>query len=45
MPRLTLTLIALLALSACETVKGAGRDLNMAGTAITQEAQQAQTTP
>lgn len=45
MPRLTLTLAALLALSACETVKGAGRDLNMAGTVITQEAQQAQTMP
>ena len=45
MPRLTLTLIALLALTACETVKGAGRDLNTAGTAITQEAQQAQTAP
>ena len=37
--------IALLALTACETVKGAGRDLNTAGTAITQEAQQAQTAP
>lgn len=33
--------IALFALSACETVEGAGRDLTTAGTAITQEAQSA----
>ena len=31
--------IALVALSACETVEGAGRDMTAAGTAITQEAQ------
>ena len=45
MPRLTLALIAILALTACETVKGAGRDLNTAGSTITQEAQQAQSAP
>ena len=41
MPRMTLTLIALLLLAACETVEGAGRDLQTAGAAITGEAQQA----
>jgi predicted small secreted protein len=40
-----LTLIPLLAmmiLSACETVQGAGRDLQTAGEAITEESQQSQ---
>ena len=41
MPRMTLTLIALLLLTACETVEGAGRDLQTAGAVITGEAQQA----
>lgn len=40
----TLTaLIALMALSACETVKGAGRDIETAGGAISSEASKAQT--
>ncbi|MCC0065224.1 MAG: entericidin A/B family lipoprotein [Defluviimonas sp.] len=43
MMRLTLPLIALLALTACETVKGAGRDLETAGQAISSEAAAAQT--
>jgi entericidin B len=34
-----LSAFALIALAACETVEGAGRDLTSAGTAITQEAQ------
>jgi predicted small secreted protein len=39
----TLTaLIALLALTACETVKGAGRDIETAGGAISSEASRAQ---
>ncbi|WP_413875091.1 entericidin A/B family lipoprotein [Albidovulum sp.] len=42
MIRLTLPLLALLALTACETVKGAGRDLQSAGTAISSEASEAQ---
>ena len=45
MTRLTLPLLALLALAACETVKGAGRDLQTAGAAISTEAQKVQTAP
>ncbi|WP_415182999.1 entericidin A/B family lipoprotein [Phaeovulum sp.] len=37
-----IVLIALVALTACETVKGAGRDLETAGGAITSEANKAQ---
>ena len=37
-----LALLSLLALVACETVEGAGRDLETAGEAITDEAQEAQ---
>ncbi|MDH2326033.1 entericidin A/B family lipoprotein [Falsirhodobacter xinxiangensis] len=37
-----LPIIALLALAACETTAGAGRDLTSAGQAITNEANQAQ---
>lgn len=37
-----LPLLGLMAIAACETIKGAGRDLNTAGDAITEEAQQAQ---
>lgn len=37
-----LVLLALLAVSACETIEGAGRDLQMAGEAITGEAQETQ---
>ncbi|WP_103333908.1 entericidin A/B family lipoprotein [Pseudotabrizicola formosa] len=40
--RLTLlSVLAALTLSACGTVAGAGRDLQVAGSAITQEAQAA----
>ncbi len=42
MIRITLPLLALLALAACETVKGAGRDLQSAGQAISSEAADAQ---
>ncbi|WP_151720317.1 entericidin A/B family lipoprotein [Gemmobacter serpentinus] len=35
-------LVALLGLTACETVQGAGRDMQKAGSAITQEAQRAE---
>jgi entericidin B len=34
--------LTFLALAACETVEGAGRDMTAAGSAITQEAQSAQ---
>ena len=37
-----LPLLALMVLSACETVEGAGRDLQTAGEAITEESQDAQ---
>ncbi|HQY45009.1 MAG: entericidin A/B family lipoprotein [Tabrizicola sp.] len=37
-----IALLALLGLAACETVEGAGRDLQTAGEAITDEAQDAQ---
>lgn len=42
MIRLTLPLIALLALTACETVKGAGRDIESAGGAISSSARKVQ---
>jgi len=42
MTRLTLPLLALFALTACETVKGAGRDLQSAGAVISSEASQVQ---
>lgn len=38
----TLPLIALLALTACETIEGAGRDLEGAGATISQEARKTQ---
>lgn len=38
----TLALFALLGLVACETVEGAGRDIETAGEVITDEAQDAQ---
>lgn len=41
-PFLILPLIALMGLSACQTVAGAGRDLQDAGEAITDESQEAQ---
>lgn len=37
-----LALIALLTVTACETIKGAGEDLENAGEAITEEAQETQ---
>jgi entericidin B len=37
-----LPLLALMALSACETIAGAGRDLQGAGEVITDEAQETQ---
>lgn len=43
MKRLTLLpLLALMALSACETMQGAGRDLETVGEAITEESQDVQ---
>lgn len=36
--RLTFALIAVLGLTACETVKGAGKDLESAGSTISREA-------
>ncbi len=42
MIRLTLPLIALLTLAACETVKGAGRDIGRAGDAISTTANKVQ---
>lgn len=38
----TIALLALLGLVACETVEGAGRDLQTAGEAIQDEAQETQ---
>lgn len=42
MKPLPIALIALLMLSACETVKGAARDIDTAGQTITSEARKAQ---
>jgi entericidin B len=42
MSRICLVLVALLGLSACETVKGAGQDLQNAGQTIEGEAAQTQ---
>lgn len=39
---LTLCALALAALAACETIEGAGRDLETAGEAISSEAQEVQ---
>jgi entericidin B len=38
-----MSLVAIAALSACETVEGAGRDIKSAGEAITDESVDAQT--
>lgn len=35
-------ILALLALAACETVQGAGRDMQAAGTAVSRESREAQ---
>ncbi len=40
---LFLPLIALLTLTACETIQGAGRDIEGAGEAITDQSQETQT--
>lgn len=40
--KLFVTLLALGALAACETVQGAGRDMSNAGRTITSESQQVQ---
>lgn len=40
--RRLLVLLALLGVTACETIKGAGQDLENAGEAISQEANEAQ---
>ena len=37
-----LALFALLAVTACETIEGAGQDIETAGEAITEESQEAQ---
>lgn len=42
MIRLLLPLLALLAISACETMKGAGRDLQAGGAALSSEAKKAE---
>lgn len=42
MTRITLTLLTVLALSACETVEGAGQDIQNAGEAIESEANETQ---
>lgn len=42
MPRLTLTLLALLTLAACETMEGFGRDVEQAGEVITEESVETQ---
>jgi predicted small secreted protein len=41
-PMFLLPLLALLAVTACETVQGAGRDLSAAGSAISQESREVQ---
>ncbi|WP_420344492.1 entericidin A/B family lipoprotein [Paenirhodobacter sp.] len=42
MRKILFPLLALAALSACETVKGAGQDISTAGNAVTHEASKAQ---
>jgi predicted small secreted protein len=42
MAKIVLVLVALAALSACNTMKGAGQDVTAAGHAVTDEAQDAQ---
>ena len=43
MIRIALVLTTLFGLAACETVQGAGKDIQKAGSAITSSAQKAQT--
>lgn len=42
MPRLTLALLTLITLAACETMEGFGRDVEDAGEEITQESVETQ---
>lgn len=42
MPKFILALIALVTLSACNTMQGAGQDVSAAGDALTNEAQETQ---
>jgi entericidin B len=42
LPQFILPLIALIAITACETVQGAGRDVENLGETMTQESQQTQ---
>jgi predicted small secreted protein len=42
LPKIILTLAALLLLGACNTMRGAGQDVSTAGHAITNEANEAQ---
>lgn len=42
MHKSAIVLLAILALGACETVKGAGRDMQAAGHAVTKEATETQ---
>jgi entericidin B len=41
-PQFLLPLLAIMALTACETIEGAGRDIEDAGEAITDESQEVQ---
>ncbi len=43
MPRILITMTLLLLAAACETMEGAGQDIQAAGEAITEESQEAQT--
>lgn len=40
MPKIVYPLLALLALAACNTVEGAGKDISTAGHAVTDQAQE-----
>jgi len=42
MRKILIPLLAVVALSACETVKGAGKDMQAAGAAVSREAAEAQ---
>lgn len=42
MTRIAMTLLALVTLAACETVEGAGQDIENAGEAISEESREAQ---
>lgn len=42
MPKIILALLALAALSACNTMRGAGQDVSAAGSALTDQAEETQ---